>query len=310
MSVKRLPPGDAHAIGDRVWAYVQPDGTWWVNNAGFILGDDGVVVVDTCATEERTRAFLAVVDAHTGATPVRWAVNTHTHGDHTYGNSLLPAATTIVGHEAMREHLLTDPIIEGCPPLWDPVPDWGDVERRVPSVTFRDALTLHPGGHRVEVRHPGHPAHTTGDAVVWLPDQRVLFSGDLLFHGLTPLVFMGSVTGAITALRWIADLDPAVVVPGHGPLIHGPDLARVLDEHERYYRLVIDLAERAMASGTPVLEAARAADLGPFADWADRERLVANMHRVVADARGEHLDPATALIDAVTYLGGPMPTSV
>jgi cyclase len=302
--------GASVPVGDRVWAYMQGDGTWWVNNAGFILGDDGVVVVDTCATEDRTRAFLAAVSASTGGAPTRWAVNTHAHGDHTYGNSLLPPTTTIVGHTAMREHLLVDPIIEGCPPLWDPVPHWGNVERRVPSVTFDDGLVLHPGGHRVEVRHPGHAAHTPGDAVVWLPGERVLFAGDLLFHGLTPLVFMGSVSGAIRALRWLAEFEPAVVVPGHGPLIEGAGLAKVLAEHERYYRLVIELAERATTSGASVLETARAADLGEFAGWADSERLVPNMHRAVADARGTDVDVLAAMADAVTYRGGPMPTSV
>ena len=64
------------------------------------------------------------------------AVNTHQHGDHTYGNSLLPAATVLIGHERMREGLRTDPVIDGCPAFWAPVPDWGPVQRRLPDVAI------------------------------------------------------------------------------------------------------------------------------------------------------------------------------
>src|SRR5262245_36685822 len=138
-----------HEVVPGVHAWVQPDGTWWVNNAGAVVGDGEVLVVDTCATEARTRAFLAAVEA-TGAGPVRLAVNTHQHGDHTYGNSLLPAATVIVDHERMREGLRTDPVIDGCPPFWQPVPDWGSVSRRLPDVTVTDRLTVHTGGRRAD----------------------------------------------------------------------------------------------------------------------------------------------------------------
>ena len=179
-------------VVEGVHAWVQPDGTWWVNNAGAVQGDDGVLVVDTCATESRTRRFLDALRSVTRGAPVRWAVNTHQHGDHTYGNSLLPAETVIIGQRAMREALLRDPIIDSCPPFWAPLPDWGAVTRRTPSIVLDRELTVHTGGRQVDLYHPGHSAHTPGDVVAWLPEERVLFSGDLLFHGLTPLLLMGS----------------------------------------------------------------------------------------------------------------------
>ena len=123
-------------IADGVFAWVQPDGTWWINNAGAVtaVGGDGThhggtVIVDTCATHERTRRFLDAVERQRAA-PIAMAVNTHQHGDHTYGNSLLPRETVIIGHTAMRAGLLADTIIDGCPPVWTPVPDWGPVTRR------------------------------------------------------------------------------------------------------------------------------------------------------------------------------------
>lgn len=297
-------------IADAVWAYVQPDGTWWINNTGLIGGADGDIIVDTCATEQRTATFLRAATAARGALDMRFAVNTHLHGDHTYGNSLLPAATTIVGHQAMRAGLAADTLIDGCAPFWTPLPNWGRVTKRLPTLTYTSALTLYSGSRQIDVLHPGYPAHTAGDSAVWLPAERTLFTGDLLFHGLTPLVFMGSVAGALRALNWIHDLRPAVLVPGHGPVVDASDIADVLGQHERYFRFVLRLGRDGHAAGLSPLDVALGADLGEFASWGDSERLVMNLHRVYADEDGRDVDPAAAFRDAITYHGGLLPSHV
>ncbi|MFE1169252.1 MBL fold metallo-hydrolase [Nocardiopsis sp. NPDC058789] len=305
---------EAGALGevvDGVYAWVQPDGTWWVNNAGAVAGDDGLLVVDTCATATRTRRFLGALASATAGAPVRWAVNTHQHGDHTYGNSLLPDSTVLIGQNGMREALDTDPLFENPPPVWEPVPNWGDVTRRLPSVTFDHALTLHlGGGRRVDLHHPGYTAHTVGDVVAWLPRERVLFTGDLIFHGLTPLLLMGSLDGALRSLEWVRSFAPDHVVPGHGPVMPGSELDAVLAVHERYYRFVLAAADEALRKGHTPLEAARDIDLGEFGAWADAERIVMNLHRAQADRAGVPMDLARALADAVEWNGGPMPTTL
>ena len=293
-----------------VYAWEQPDGSWWVNNAGVVVDGENALVIDTCATADRTRRFLDAVDAATGGVPIRMAVNTHHHGDHTYGNSLLPATTVLLGHARMREELRDDPIIDGCPPLWEPVPDWGPVQRRLPDVTVDAAQTLYVGERRVELRHPGGPAHTFGDLVAWLPDEAVLFTGDLVFAGVTPLVFMGSVSGALAAADWLESFQPQILVPGHGPVLTGSDVARVLEEQRRYYRFILDLAEKGIAQGRTPLQVAQDASLGEFAAWPDTERIVLNLHRVYADREGRDVDLFAAFGDALTWLGGPMHTSV
>jgi cyclase len=297
-------------LADGVFAWIQPDGTWWLNNAGAVTGGDGTLIIDTCATEARTRRFLDAVSVATGGAPIRFAANTHEHGDHTYGNSLLPVEAALIGHETMRSNLLADRLIDGCSPHWHPVPDWGAVSRRVPTIVTRSDLTVHSGDRRVDLIHPGHAAHTSGDLVAWLPEERILFTGDLLFVGLTPLVFAGSVDGALRALEWIEAFGADVVVPGHGPVTSGHDLPAVLSEHERYYRLVLDLAAEGLASGALPLDLARSADLGGFADWPDAERLVLNLHRALADAEFRPMDPLAALSDATEWNGGPLTTHV
>jgi cyclase len=297
-------------LAEGVFAWVQPDGTWWVNNAGAVTGPEGTLVIDTCATEARTRRFLDALRAATGDAPLRYAVNTHLHGDHTHGNSLLPETTVLIAHEETRQGILADFIIDGCPPLWEPVPDWGAVTRRPPDLTMTSHMTVNLGERRVELRHPGYTAHTPGDMIAWLPRERVLFAGDLIFNGLTPMLGMGSVTGALRSLDWIASFEPAWVVPGHGPLCDETALPEVLAEHERYYRFVLEVATDGLEDGVPPLEAARRVDLGEFAAWADAERLAFNVHRVYADETGEPFDLARAALDAVTFNGGPMSTSV
>lgn len=303
--------GRLHEIADGVFAWVQPDGSWWINNAGAVAGPNGTLIVDTCATEARTRRFLDAVTAATHLAPVRMAVNTHEHGDHTYGNCLLPAAATLIGHPNMRAGLLADPTIDRCPPLWDPLPDWGNVTKRLPDITTHGArLDVFLGDRRVELHHPGYPAHTTGDLVAWLPGERVLFTGDLIFHGITPLVMAGSVEGALRSLAWIAAFDPEVLVPGHGPLVANDDLAGVLGDHERYYRFLLETAQAGIREGASPLETARQADLGAFDGWADAERIVLNLHRAYVDAGHGTFDIVAAFGDAIAWNGGPLTTHV
>jgi len=143
------------------------------------------------------QAYLAAIASVTDR-PVRTLINTHHHGDHTYGNCLF-AGATIVAHEATR----TEMINAGPPqplPFWTPI-DWGELSLELPTLTYTDQVTVWSDELRCEVRYVGGPAHTTNDSIVWLPERSVLFCGDLLFHGGTPFLLMGSVTGAIEVLE-------------------------------------------------------------------------------------------------------------
>jgi cyclase len=282
-------------VADGVHAYEQPYGGWCVSNAGVVTGADGVVVVDTVATVARARGLRDAVAGLTSA-PVRTVVNTHHHGDHTFGNDAFGPGVTIVAHEQARaEMAATGLALTG---LWPQV-DWGDIQLTLPSLTFSDRLALHVGSRRLDVLHVG-PAHTAGDAVVWLPEERVLFAGDVVLSGCTPFVLMGSVRGSLDALQVLRALEPVTIVGGHGP-VGG---AGLIATAERYLRWVQDLAAGAHAAGLTPLEAARSADLGEFADLLDAERLVGNLYRAYAELTGESPDLIAAFDDMVAYHGG------
>jgi cyclase len=138
----------------------------------------------------------------------------------------------------------------------------------------------------------------------WVPERGVLFSGDLLFHEVTPLLAMGSIAGALDVFQELRQLGARVIVPGHGR-VAGPD---VIDDVEAYVRLVAEVAREGRAAGASPLEAARQADLGRFAEWPDRERLVGNLHRAYAELDGTPpgapIDVRAAFADMVAFNDG------
>ena len=145
--------GEVREVSAGVYAYLQPDGSWYLNNAGFLVSGTGVISVDATSTERRTRAYLDAVKTVT-TRPVRTLVNTHHHGDHTHGNYLMRGAT-IVGHECCREAILQTPM-PPPPGIWTDV-DWG-------SPRVGPAVPDLPGGRHPVVRGPalrgplrGHP---------------------------------------------------------------------------------------------------------------------------------------------------------
>ncbi len=287
-------------VRPNVFAYVQPDGTWWINNAGFIVGPSGVILIDTCATEKRTRGLLDAVRSVTDA-PIRMVVNTHHHGDHTHGN-YLTAPAAIVGQRKCRDlvqrmgiHTYDEAFTQ---------PDWGVLEMSAPTITFESRLDLWADDTLVELHAIGHRAHTTNDVVAWLPEHKVLYTGDLVFNQGTPFVVMGSVPGSIASIDRLRAFGAEVIVPGHGPVCTPADL----DIIERYLVMVQRTAEAAHAAGATPLEAARGVDLGDFAHLTDPERLVGNLHRAIAELNGPEASEAmsidAAITDMLTYNGG------
>jgi cyclase len=289
-------------VSPGIYAYEQPDGTWWINNTGFLLGPQGVISIDTCSTRRRTEAYVRAIGTVTSAA-IRAVVNTHHHGDHTFGNCLFPGAA-IIAHERTRDEAMAF----GAPadlPFWDG-PDWGELTLDPPFITYADEITLHSGDLRAHVRHVGTAAHTTNDSIVWIPERSVLFCGDLIFNGGTPFLLMGSVAGAISVLEnVIKPLNAQVIVPGHGPVFGG---SAAIDATLDYLRFVTEVAAACHRDGLSPLAAATQTDLHRFAGWADPERIVGNLHRAYAELEGAPpgapIDIVTALSQMVAYNGG------
>lgn len=294
-------------LADGAYAYVQPDGGWMVNNCGVIVdGDGSAVLVDTTSTERRNRAVLAEVAKVSSGAP-KAVVNTHHHPDHTYGNGFLPAETLVIGHDKCRDEVLHAGL-EATKVITQP--DYGALTLRPPDLTFSDRMTLHLREFPIELSHVGR-AHTSNDALVWLPEQRVLFAGDLAFAGGQPFVLEGSLAGFRTAIGHMRQLTPDVLAPGHGPVCRGEEVGHLLDALDGYLGFVSDVAADSYAAGLTPLEAAQKHRDNLYSTWAETERFVGNLHRAYSELAGNPVDTRLTVSsvwpDMMAFHGGPIP---
>ena len=292
-------PATLESLGGGFHAYVQPDGGWGLNNAGVFAGRRSTTLIDTCFTANRGMRLRDAVHGLSDA-PVTTIVNTHHHGDHTYGNYLFPHAT-VLAHHACRQRML-ETGLDTCRLF--PGVEWGDLQISEPTVTFGDEVTLHLDDTAAVARHVGRASHTTEDTYVWVPERGLLYAGDLVFNRGTPFALMGSVPGLIQTLRELAALDADVLVPGHGAVGDTDLIQPQID----YLALVWHAAQDGFHAGWSPLETAQRTELGHFASWLDAERLPANLHRAYSELRGEEpgrvLELAPVVADMVAFNDG------
>jgi glyoxylase-like metal-dependent hydrolase (beta-lactamase superfamily II) len=228
--------------------------------------------------------------------PAGRVVNTHHNGDHCWGNQLLRDAE-IIGHRLCAEAMMKDlkpellqammqspgddaAVQEFAEALRDF--DFSGIELTPPTTLVQDRLDLDLDGTRVEILYVG-PAHTAGDVIVHLPEERIVFGGDILFISCTPIGWEGTFSAWMKALDRIIELEPEAVVPGHGPVCG----VEAVGELKRYLEYVASESRRFFEAGLPAFEAAKRIDLGPYADWDEPYRLIFNVERAYRELRGE-----------------------
>jgi cyclase len=270
-------------VASGVFAYVQATGETGISNAGLIVGADGATVVDALMVPSMTRRLIGAIKKTTRR-KVGALVNTHHHLDHTGGNRFFRGAT-IIATDKCRAALAP-----GFPPvgmLQAFMPAFARefplLTLQLPVVTFDDRLVLHDGEREIHLWHPGTPAHTAGDATVFLPKERVLFTGDLAFHYVTPLAFQGHVGRWIEAADRVLAFEADVIVPGHGPIGAKADVRLMRD----YLALVHRESRLRFDAGMPAEAAARDIKLGVYASWRESERILPNVMRCYQEFRDE-----------------------
>jgi cyclase len=206
-----LSPAQASVqkIGSDLYAYISANDA--SANSTFLIGDRGILVVDTGLNEQEGRALLGEI-RKISALPVRWIINTHYHPDHRGGNSVVGPYAEIVSTGFTRTQVLRS-FEEAAKPASGPLDYSLNV---VTGFTPGDqsSLTLAVGGHEVRIYHPG-PAHTRGDLVVYFPDQHAVATGDLFLNGSCPAMDDGDMENWIVALDHLLKLPVQHVVPGH-----------------------------------------------------------------------------------------------
>jgi glyoxylase-like metal-dependent hydrolase (beta-lactamase superfamily II) len=317
-------------IASGTYAFMHPPGGWGQTNTGLVIGDGAAMVIDTVWDTDRAASTAQAWPDLIGSAPITEAVNTHSDGDHWWGNNTLPASARITTSAASL-HAMKDETPPGAVARFSKVGSLTSAvpgpigalglymsqvaggaalptrTPRLPDHTFTDTETIDVGGRTAELRNLG-PAHTPGDLIIHLPDAGVVYSGDLLFIGATPVIWHGPLGNWLDALDHLLGLDAATYVPGHGPICGRDEISLLRD-----YWLWLDRSGRAaFDAGRSVPQASRellaSKDFRPFARWGSPERIVLNLSTLYRLWKGEAPAPpsfarrARAFTDAGTLL--------
>jgi cyclase len=298
-----------HELGDRCYAYLQPDGGWGWSNAGLIVGEGHSLLVDTLFDLSLTATMLDALAPHTSSAPIDALVNTHANGDHCYGNGEVTrrwADVDIVASTATA-HEMGDVPPAMLAALNQAPGEVGDLFRSFfgefqfdgielvpPTTTFDGRLHLDVGGRAVELIEVG-PAHTAGDTIVYVPDAATVYTGDILFIGGAPIVWAGPLSNWIKACDLMLSMDVETVVPGHGPVTGKAGIAEVRD----YLAYVDEQASARFTAGMDAFDAAR--DIGRAMGLDERFSGLGEFGRIAVNVETVYrtLDPAHETPDVV-----------
>ena len=277
LGVARVHAGDAPLraveVAPRVW-FVQGEAALgsaanrnFISNAGFVVTDDGVVVIDALGSPALATELLAEIRRVTPQ-PLRYVIVTHYHADHIYGLQVLKAAgATLLAERSGREYLTSDAAQLRLQASRQELAPWIDENTRIVAADrwlAAQETTLRVGSYDFHIRHVG-PAHTPEDLVVFVPKLGVLFAGDLVFRGRIPFVGQADSRQWIASLGSLIEFRPRIVVPGHGPVSEQP-LADL--ELTRDYLVYLRKTMGDAAANLEPFEEAYAA-----ADWSRFERM-------------------------------------
>jgi cyclase len=204
-------------------------------NTGFVIGNNGLLVIDSSLTPFHATSMLKLIRSVTRK-PIRYVFNTHYHSDHTFGNQVFSAK--VVAHRESRgimENLLKGEWSKKAIERWvQENPEWkeklANLKITLPDLVFDREHEIDLGNVKVRLKHLG--GHTLDSCVAYVPSSEVLFAGDLIFQGRYPYTKDADVGRWLLALKGIKDMDFKVLVPGHGYLCGKRDVERLIEYFE------------------------------------------------------------------------------
>jgi len=276
-------------ISDNVYAFIQPNGDWFLSNTGVIIGKNYAIVVDSLTNEKMTKQFISEIRKVTDK-PIKYLINTHEHEDHLWTNHLFPNAITIC-HKNCREKVV-EGMKRGSNPyekLFSTI-DFSGYKYTPQEVVIDDEMRIFIDDDEVRIAYVGY-AHTISDIYVYVPNKKVVFTGDLLFSPpCTPFALMGYIQGYINTLENLANLNAEVYVPGHGEVSYD---RKTLYESRDYLIFVRDEARKLIKNIDDPIRAAYEVNLGKYEEWISKERIIGNLARAYSELKGN--PPASKL---------------
>ncbi|OON82868.1 MBL fold metallo-hydrolase [Streptomyces tsukubensis] len=312
-----IMPHHLTPVADDLYVWMPPERGWGLANCGLLVGNPSSVWIDTPYDKRLAGRFLSLSQALLPAgAAIDKVVVTHANGDHFWGAGVVPDAEVIAARAA-QEHIALEPGPQELHELLAAVDrgsrvggyltehfgvfDWSDTAPVTPTTVFDGELELRAGSHTVELTVlPA--AHTAGDVIAYLPAQRTVFSGDVIFGttsenpGDHPVHWAGPLDNIIGACRRVLATGARTIVPGHGPLLLPSDV----HDHIDYLSYVRDRTHALHSAGVPALDAARRIiSEGRYDQLGLAERLV-----VTVGSEYRHLDGSaqTGVVESVALM--------
>lgn len=291
-----------HDLGNSVYAYLQPDGTWGWSNAGIVTDGEASLLIDTLFDLNLTGEMLDTMrKSIPAASHIDMLVNTHANGDHCWGNELVTGAQIIASARTAEEMTTAiSPTVvamllkraQELGQLGEFLShafgsfDFDNITLTPPTKTFEDKLIIKVGDKEVHLIEVG-PAHTLGDTLVHIPADRVVFTADILFIGGHPIIWAGPTSNWLRACDRILAMDVETIVPGHGPITDKKGVAEV----KGYLEYIYQEARKRYDTGMSDQEAARDINMDRYATWTDGERLAVNVASIYREFKGDQTHP-------------------
>ena len=273
-------------------------------NSGFIVSDEGVLLIDPRPSADETRAMLGLIREFSAA-PVTHVFLTHSHRA-TGAAIAATGAPNVVGQIRARQWL-ADYGEDNLEHSFDGTLTGERAPLTLPNVVFDRELTLYWGGREILLMHLGR-GHTVGDAILALPDEGVVFGGDLIVNRHTPFLGDGYLDQWTATLERFRNVRAKRLVPGRGPIVAAAEAKQVIDAHSEYLGILRETVAEQVEAGRGIADAyGRALEiLTPFfSDWVGFERLLPfNVARAFEEVRGSHprqwtVDRRLELIEAL-----------
>ncbi|RLU01129.1 MBL fold metallo-hydrolase [Ketobacter sp.] len=288
-----------YQVSKQGYAWMVPNGSWGETNIGLIDCNGKSVLIDTGWDLNFTRHMLSAMQPVLARSPIETVINTHADGDHCWGNQLFKGRDIVATRACQEQMHHTKPaalnaLQHSCKALRY-VPFGGmkcfshymddmlapyhfqDVQITDPTITFQQEHNLCLNGKDIILYEVG-PGHTDGDAIVHVPDDKLVYAGDIAFIGITPVMWSGPLENLVAGLHKLLSLKADIMVPGHGPLASRQDIQNIIDYWDFVHEGIHALYQQDMLpheAASHVMHS-KAFLQSPYARWDCAERMVTN----------------------------------
>ena len=225
---RETPPLEITKVTESIYEVTGGSGA----NTGFFIGENQVVVIDAKMTRESAVQMIGEIKKLT-PNPVKYVILTHSDGDHVNGLSGFPKGIDIIAHSNTLQHM-------------DKAFEDQELREHLPNITFSNELDLYIGEENIRLIY-FYPAHTDGDIVVFFPEQKVAFLGDLIFLDRDPLIHKhknGNSFGLVKTLKGILELEADTFIHGHGEIAHKKEIQSLVDSLEKKQERIKNLIQQ------------------------------------------------------------------